>query len=184
MSEGPPLKYEVRHLLTSPLTWAVKKIGRPAHIGNIKLIHINPGQINNFHGGPYLLHQCVARWGKARAGLLTLPHGTIETPVFMPVGTQGTVKGVTSQQLEELGCKIILGNTYHLGHRPGPDVLSSLGGLHKFMNWNNNLLTDSGGFQMVSLLRLANITEVRSCIVNHAHCLTSSSGRCTIYFST
>jgi tRNA-guanine family transglycosylase len=78
----------------------------------------------------------------------------------MPVGTQGTVKGLTSTQLEELNCGIILGNTYHLGHRPGPDVLDELGGLHKFMNWKRGILTDSGGFQMVSLLKLAHISEV------------------------
>lgn len=77
----------------------------------------------------------------------------------MPVGTQGTVKGLTSEQLEELGCGIILGNTYHLGHRPGPDVMSDIGGLHKLMNWKKNILTDSGGFQMVSLLDFAHITE-------------------------
>eukprot|EP01128_Nolandella_sp_AFSM9_P000480 TRINITY_DN10638_c0_g1_i1.p1 TRINITY_DN10638_c0_g1~~TRINITY_DN10638_c0_g1_i1.p1 ORF type:complete len:410 (-),score=70.24 TRINITY_DN10638_c0_g1_i1:31-1101(-) len=77
----------------------------------------------------------------------------------MPVGTQGTMKGLTSSQVEELGAQIILGNTYHLGHRPGPEVMAKMGGLHKFMSWKNNLLTDSGGFQMVSLLKLAEITE-------------------------
>jgi queuine tRNA-ribosyltransferase len=77
----------------------------------------------------------------------------------MPVGTQGTIKGLTSEEVEELGFGIILGNTYHLGHRPGPSVLKEMGGLHKYMNWNGNLLTDSGGFQMVSLLQLARIEE-------------------------
>lgn len=96
---------------------------------------------------------------KARAGLLHLPHHTVNTPVFMPVGTQGTLKGLLPAQLEELNCEIMLGNTYHLGNRPGPELLKKAGGLHKFMNWKRALLTDSGGFQMVSLLDLAEITE-------------------------
>ncbi|KAL1124076.1 hypothetical protein AAG570_001846 [Ranatra chinensis] len=88
-----------------------------------------------------------------------LAHGEVATPVFMPVGTQGTLKGLLPDQLETLGCEIILGNTYHLGNRPGPELLKKAGGLHKFMGWNRSLLTDSGGFQMVSLLKLAEITE-------------------------
>ena len=77
----------------------------------------------------------------------------------MPVGTQGTMKGLTSEQLEEMNCQILLGNTYHLGLRPGEELMKRVGGLHKFMNWKRNILTDSGGFQMVSLLKLAKITE-------------------------
>lgn len=96
---------------------------------------------------------------KARSGLMKLPHYEVKTPVFMPVGTQGTMKGLLPDQLETLDCEIILGNTYHLGNRPGTDVLTKAGGLHKFMGWNRALLTDSGGFQMVSLLKLAEITE-------------------------
>lgn len=96
---------------------------------------------------------------KARRGVMSLPHFDVETPVFMPVGTQGTIKGLLPDQLEKLDCQIILGNTYHLGNRPGTDVLKKAGGLHKFMGWNRALLTDSGGFQMVSLLKLATITE-------------------------
>uniref|UniRef100_A0A6B2L6N0 Queuine tRNA-ribosyltransferase catalytic subunit 1 n=1 Tax=Arcella intermedia TaxID=1963864 RepID=A0A6B2L6N0_9EUKA len=88
-----------------------------------------------------------------------MPHGLVETPIFMPVGTQGTVKGLTCEQLGNIKAPIILGNTYHLGHRPGPEVMKTMGGLHKFMNWKGNILTDSGGFQMVSLLKLAEITE-------------------------
>lgn len=97
----------------------------------------------------------------ARASLMVLPHGPCQTPMFMPVGTKGTIKSVSSQQLYEpaLAPQIILGNTYHLALQPGTDIISEFGGLHKFMNWKNNLLTDSGGFQMVSLLKLANITE-------------------------
>jgi queuine tRNA-ribosyltransferase len=80
-----------------------------------------------------------------------LPHGILETPVFMPVGTQGTIKGLTSADVQSapLGCQIILGNTYHLGNRPGGETLEAMGGLHKFMSWDRNILTDSGGFQMV-----------------------------------
>lgn len=79
--------------------------------------------------------------------------------MFMPVGTQGTIKGLTTQQLEELQCQVILGNTYHLELRPGSNLIDQMGGLHQFMNWKGGLLTDSGGFQMVSLLHLADITE-------------------------
>lgn len=104
-----------------------------------------------------LVAQCST--SKARACLITLPHAEVDTPVFMPVGTQGTLKGLVPDQLRELDCKIMLGNTYHLGHRPGPELLEKAGGLHKFMNWDRALLTDSGGFQMVSLLELAHITE-------------------------
>ncbi|XP_067952147.1 queuine tRNA-ribosyltransferase catalytic subunit 1-like [Watersipora subatra] len=96
---------------------------------------------------------------RARVGRLHLPHQSVKTPVFMPVGTQGAMKGILPEQLEEIDCEIILGNTYHLGHRPGPELLKKAGGLHKFMNWKRSLLTDSGGFQMVSLLKLAEITE-------------------------
>ena len=96
---------------------------------------------------------------RARASTMTLPHGPVDTPVFMPVGTQGTIKGLTSEQVDSLDCQIILGNTYHLGLRPGADLVAEMGGLHKFMNWKRNLLTDSGGFQMVSLVELATISE-------------------------
>jgi len=96
---------------------------------------------------------------RARAAEMALPHSLVETPVFMPVGTQGTLKGLLPCQLEDLDCRIMLSNTYHLGNRPGVDVLQQAGGLHKFMKWSRSLLTDSGGFQMVSLLKLAEITE-------------------------
>jgi len=89
--------------------------------------------------------------GSARAGRFETPHGAVETPVFMPVGTQGTVKGVLTRDLEELGAQIILGNTYHLWLRPGAEVLRAQGGLRKWMNWKRPLLTDSGGFQVFSL---------------------------------
>ncbi|ORX78979.1 Queuine tRNA-ribosyltransferase [Basidiobolus meristosporus CBS 931.73] len=108
-----------------------------------------------------LRYACVAKCSttKARVSKIQLPHFTAETPMFMPVGTQGTMKGLTTKQLEDLECQVILGNTYHLGNRPGQELLDEVGGLHKFMKWNRGLLTDSGGFQMVSLLHLAEITE-------------------------
>ncbi|KAI9136605.1 tRNA-guanine(15) transglycosylase-like protein [Paraphysoderma sedebokerense] len=96
---------------------------------------------------------------KARVTKLHLPHFTASTPMFMPVGTKGTMKGLTPKQLEELDCHVILGNTYHLSLKPGQELLDQVGGLHKFMNWNRGMLTDSGGFQMVSLLSLSTITE-------------------------
>ena len=91
------------------------------------------------------------RDGQARAGVLTLHHGTVETPVFMPVGTQATVKGVSPAELEALGAQIVLGNTYHLYLRPGPELVARLGGLHALMAWPHPILTDSGGFQVFSL---------------------------------
>ncbi|KAK9454269.1 tRNA-guanine(15) transglycosylase-like protein [Dipodascopsis uninucleata] len=96
---------------------------------------------------------------KARASLMTLPHGVVETPMFMPVATQASLKGLTPEQLESLGCRICLNNTYHLGLKPGKEVLDTVGGAHKLQSWPYNILTDSGGFQMVSLLKLATITE-------------------------
>ena len=97
---------------------------------------------------------------RARAGLLHTPHGTIETPVFMPVGTQATVKGLTQRDLaEDLGVPILLANTYHLYLRPGHELIRQMGGLHKFMSWPNAILTDSGGFQVFSLSGLRKIDE-------------------------
>jgi queuine tRNA-ribosyltransferase len=95
----------------------------------------------------------------ARAGLLQTPHGIVETPVFMPVGTAGTVKGMTQAQLEELGVQILLANTYHLYLRPGHEIIRELGGLHRFMGWSHPILTDSGGFQVMSLKSLGRVTE-------------------------
>jgi queuine tRNA-ribosyltransferase len=89
--------------------------------------------------------------GAARFGRLETAHGVVETPVFMPVGTQATVKGLTPGQLEEVGARIILGNTYHLALRPGDELIAEMGGLHRFMSWNGPILTDSGGFQVFSL---------------------------------
>eukprot|EP00871_Galdieria_phlegrea_P000347 jgi/Galph1/1312/GphlegSOOS_G5970.1 len=99
------------------------------------------------------------QWNKARATTFVLPHYQVQTPLFMPVGTQASVKGLTSEQLATLDCHIILGNTFHLALRPGEDTLHCLGGIQKFMNWPRGVLTDSGGFQMVSLLDLSQLTE-------------------------
>src|SRR5438552_11398444 len=104
---------------------------------------------------------------KARHGRLTIGHGTIETPAFMPVGTQGTVKAVTPRELHELKAQIILGNTYHLFVRPGLEVIKQFGGLHRFMNWDGPILTDSGGFQIFSLAKLRKITEEGVQFQNH-----------------
>ena len=104
----------------------------------------------------------------ARAGLLHTPHGTIETPVFMPVGTQGTVKGLTPRNLiEDLDAKIILSNTYHLFLRPGHELISKFGGLHNYMRWPRAILTDSGGFQVFSLSKIRKVTEEG--VLFHSH---------------
>lgn len=97
--------------------------------------------------------------GTARAGVVQTDHGAIETPIFMPVGTQGTVKAIEQRELEELGAQVILGNTYHLYLRPGCDVLRTMGGLHTFMHWDKPILTDSGGYQVFSLSALRKISR-------------------------
>ncbi|HET6573884.1 MAG TPA: tRNA guanosine(34) transglycosylase Tgt [Fimbriiglobus sp.] len=99
------------------------------------------------------------RDGAARVGLLATPHGAVETPMFMPVGTQATVKGLTPDQLRAAGARIILGNTYHLALRPGDELIRDLGGLHRFMGWDGPILTDSGGFQVFSLAEQRTITD-------------------------
>ena len=104
---------------------------------------------------------------KARSGRLTTGHGVIETPAFMPVGTQGSVKAVSSRELRELNAQIVLGNTYHLFVRPGIDVIRHFGGLHGFMNWDGPILTDSGGYQIFSLAKLRKITEEGAHFQNH-----------------
>lgn len=104
-----------------------------------------------------LLHEC--KQTGARRGRLTTPHGVIETPIFMPVGTQATVKAMTPEELKDMNAQIILSNTYHLYMRPGHDLIKEAGGLHKFMNWDRPILTDSGGFQVFSLGDLRKIKE-------------------------
>jgi queuine tRNA-ribosyltransferase len=107
-----------------------------------------------------MLHfERLATEGLARRGRLTLNHGVVETPIFMPVGTYGTVKGVLPRSLEEMGAQIILGNTFHLWLRPGLDVIRTFGGLHRFEGWRRPMLTDSGGFQVWSLGEMRKISE-------------------------
>jgi queuine tRNA-ribosyltransferase len=106
-----------------------------------------------------LSFQLIRREGSARRGRLTLPHGSIETPAFMPVGTYGTVKAMTPEELEGIGAQIILGNTFHLMLRPGTRIIDAHGGLHGFMHWSRPILTDSGGFQVFSLAELRKINE-------------------------
>jgi queuine tRNA-ribosyltransferase len=119
------------------------------------------------------------RDGAARRGQLRLPHGVVETPVFMPVGTRAAVKSVTGAQLEALGAEIILGNTYHLHLRPGDELIGRAGGLHKFMGWTRPILTDSGGYQVFSLADRRKISEdgvvFRSHLDGSAHTLTPES---------
>ena len=103
--------------------------------------------------------EVLATHGHARSARLQTAHGTVETPIFMPVGTRATVKAMTPEELRDLGTQILLGNTYHLHLRPGEGTIKDLGGLHKFMNWNGPILTDSGGFQVFSLSELRKLTE-------------------------
>ena len=104
-------------------------------------------------------YELLATDGAARRGRLTLNHGTVDTPAFMPVGTYGTVKGISPQDLRDIGAQICLGNTFHLWLRPGLEVIEAFGGLHQFMAWDGPILTDSGGFQVFSLGALRKITE-------------------------
>ncbi len=123
--------------------------------------------------------ELVARDGEARRGRMTTAHGTVETPAFMPVGTQGAVKAVTPRELVSCGAGIILGNTYHLYLRPGHELIRDLGGLHRFMGWSGPILTDSGGFQVFSMEGLRKLDEdgvsFRSHIDGSLHRLTPES---------
>ena len=127
----------------------------------------------------------IDRGSKARAGCLTTPHGKIKTPVFMPVGTQGTVKTMSPEELHVLGAQIILGNTYHLYLRPGDQLIREAGGLHRFASWPYPILTDSGGYQVFSLAELRKILskfrqEKRSVPVD----LFGKSGRKGLFYCT
>jgi queuine tRNA-ribosyltransferase len=104
---------------------------------------------------------------RARRGRLTTAHGVIETPAFMPVGTQGSVKAISPRELVEMNAQVVLGNTYHLFVRPGLEVIAKFGGLHRFMNWDGPILTDSGGYQIFSLAKLRQITEEGAHFQNH-----------------
>lgn len=109
----------------------------------------------------------TSRESRARTGILSTAHGQIRTPVFMPVGTSGTVKGITPEELKNMGVQILLGNTYHLYLRPGMDVIGRFGGLHEFMHWDGPILTDSGGFQVFSLAQMSKITEEGYAFASH-----------------
>ena len=113
------------------------------------------------------MFQLLGQDGKARRGRLTLPHGVVETPVFMPVGTTGTVKAMVPTELVAMGAEIMLGNTYHLFLRPGLDVIREFGGLHRFIGWDKPLLTDSGGYQIFSLGKLNKLTETGAHFQSH-----------------
>lgn len=109
----------------------------------------------------------VDRATAARRGVFLTPHGPVQTPAFMPVGTLGTVKGLTVDLLAATGAEMVLGNTYHLALRPGEDVVPDLGGLHRFMGWNGPILTDSGGFQVFSLAQMTRVTEQSAVFRSH-----------------
>jgi queuine tRNA-ribosyltransferase len=116
--------------------------------------------VSSVHPGGAVAFEVLAQEGRARRARLTLPHGVLETPAFMPVGTYGTVKAMTPEELESLGAQIVLGNTFHLMLRPGPQIIGlHADGLHGFMNWRRPILTDSGGFQVFSLATLRRIEE-------------------------
>src|SRR5579883_507053 len=121
--------------------------------------------------------ECSQTW--ARAGTITTPHGAISTPIFMPVGTQATVKSVSPEELRSAGAQIILANTYHLMLRPGSRLIADFGGLHEFMRWHGPILTDSGGFQVFSLGHLRKLSEEGAAFKSHldgsAHMLTPES---------
>src|SRR6266699_1107176 len=108
---------------------------------------------------PPLTFTLLATDGPARRGRLTTPHGPVETPMFMPVGTQATVKGLTPDQLRAAGATMLLANTYHLTLRPGEELIAEMGGLHRFMGWDGPILTDSGGYQVYSLALSCRITD-------------------------
>ena len=111
--------------------------------------------------------ELLAEDGPARLGKLTTAHGVIDTPAFMPVGTAGTVKGLTPEMVREAGAQVILGNTYHLALRPGDELVRDMGGLHKFMNWPGPILTDSGGFQVFSLTGQRKVTDAGAAFRSH-----------------
>jgi len=126
-----------------------------------------------------LTFNITATDGAARTGVLTTAHGAVDTPVFMPVGTQGTVKAVSPEELTACGARIILGNTYHLYLRPGCEVIGRFGGLHRFIHWDKAILTDSGGFQVFSLAKLSTISDQGYAFQSHidgsSHLLTPQS---------
>ena len=115
---------------------------------------------------PFTLHATDAA-SAARRGTFQTPHGEVQTPAFMPVGTQATIKGLTIDQVRATGAQMILGNTYHLALRPGEGIVREMGGLHRFMGWDGPILTDSGGFQVFSLAQNTKVTEQQAVFRSH-----------------
>ena len=126
--------------------------------------------------------ELLAREGQARLGKINTSKGNIDTPTFMPVGTQGTVKGIFTKDIEKTGTQIILGNTYHLLLRPGPKILQKFNGLHRFMNWKKPILTDSGGYQIMSLSKLNKIDQKIGAIFNEYTLVRKASKKFSIIF--
>src|SRR5919204_4627185 len=118
-------------------------------------------------GGRAMSFELIAEEDGARRGQLTTAHGHIETPAFMPVGTQGTVKALSPEEVRDLGAQVVLANTYHLALRPGAERIARLGGLHRFMGWNRPILTDSGGFQVFSLDHLVKVSDEGAVFRSH-----------------
>jgi len=127
----------------------------------------NENRVTAIPSGSPFCFSLVATDGHARLGRIQTPHGQFDTPIFMPVGTQATVKGLTPEQLRSVGVQILLGNTYHLTLRPGDDLIAELGGLHRFMGWDGPILTDSGGFQVFSLTQVRKITDEGASFRSH-----------------
>ncbi len=126
----------------------------------------NPSTTQNNYPVNYELKHICKQSG-ARLGVVHTPHGSFETPAFMPVGTQATVKGMSPDELKQMGAGIILSNTYHLWMRPGSDIVRDAGGLHRFMNWDRPILTDSGGFQVFSASVTCGTSPKKGSASNH-----------------
>ncbi len=117
---------------------------------------------------------------RARCGILQTTHGSVETPIFMPVGTRGSVKGILPQQLRQVSAQMVLANTYHLLLRPGPDVVEALGGLHRFMSWSGPILTDSGGYQVFSLSTFRHLS-IKAAGLSEKHVINTSLAKIDKY---
>ena len=124
---------------------------------------------NEKHPAVWYEHLHTEKYTGARRGRIHTPHGTFETPMFMPVGTQGAVKGVGTRELKDIGSQFILSNTYHLWVRPGDELIAEAGGLHKYMGWDQAILTDSGGFQVFSLSDARKLKEEGVTFQNHVN---------------
>ena len=144
--------------------------------GGIRFLQLRGWDVDHVKGGGFSFQLLREDAGKGRLGLITTPHGQFPTPAFMPVGSQGTVKALAPVDLQEIGAEIILCNAYHLYLRPGTEVIREAGGLHRFMGWSGPLLTDSGGFQIVSMSGLREIesegVRFRSHLDGSLHFLT------------